>query len=153
MAYKVFVSYSTKDFPQVQALRAWLQVPDVECFVSEYSATPGAPLAATIEAAIRDCDLFVLLWSKSAAQSEWVPQEIGIARASNRTILPFVLEDGLELPGFIKQLRYVPAYRNPQDALRWLREQVLTQSMRHSQQQTLGIIALGALLLLLLKSE
>ena len=37
MAYKVFISYSTKDIPNVDALRAFLQFPDVECFVSEYA--------------------------------------------------------------------------------------------------------------------
>jgi hypothetical protein len=153
VAYKVFVSYSTKDFPSVDALRKWLQLPGVECFVSEYAVAPGVALAPAIQGAIRGCDLFVVLWSKSAAQSEWVPQEIGIAHGCGKPILPFVLEDGIALPGFIKDLRYVPAYRNVNEAMHWLREVVLTNSMKQSQQHALGILALGGLLLLLLKSE
>jgi len=153
LAYKVFLSYSTKDFPQVEALRAWLQLPQVECFVSEYAVTPGVPLAPAIQSALRACDLFVVLWSRNAAQSEWVPQEIGIAQGCGKPILPIVLEEGIGLPGFIKDLRYVPAYRNVNEAMHWLREFVLTSSMKHSQQQTLGALALGTLLLLLLKSK
>jgi hypothetical protein len=102
MAYKVFVSYSTKDIPNVDALRQFLQFPEVECFVSEYAVAPGAPIATITKGAILGCDLFVLLWSKNAMASEWVSQEIGIAHGNHKPILPFVLEQGLALPGFIK---------------------------------------------------
>jgi len=40
-----------------------------------------------------------LLWSKNAQASEWVSQEIGTAHGSQKPILPFVLEQGLALPG------------------------------------------------------
>jgi hypothetical protein len=112
MAYKVFISYSTNDIPNVDALRKLLQFPDVECFVSEYAVTPGAPLAPTIKNAIQTCDLFVVLWSKNALASEWVSQEIGIAHGGQKPILPFVLEKNLQLPGFIKELRYVAAFQD-----------------------------------------
>jgi len=52
MAYKVFVSYSTKDIPNVDALRQFLQFPEVECFVSEYTEAPGVPIATATKAAI-----------------------------------------------------------------------------------------------------
>src|SRR5690348_16883629 len=116
MPYKVFVSYSTTDIPDVNVLRASLQFPEVEVFVSEYAVAAGAPLAPTIQAALQGCDLFVLIWSKNAASSEWVPQEIGIAHGLKKLILPFVLEANVSLPGFISGLRYVPAYQNPQQA-------------------------------------
>ena len=150
MAYKVFVSYSTKDIPNVDALRGLLQFPDVECFVSEYAVTPGAPLAPTIKAAILSCDLFVVLWSKNALASEWVSQEIGIAHGCQKPILPFVLEQGLSLPGFIKELRYVAAFQNPQQAMYSLRETVMRNSLTKQNQQALGALALGGLVLLAL---
>jgi hypothetical protein len=150
MPYNVFVSYSTKDIPNVDQLRQSLQFPDVNCFVSEYAVKPGAPLAPTIKASILACDLFILLWSKSPAASEWVSQEIGIAHASQKPILPFVLEDGLPLPGFIKELRYVAAYQNPQQSLYQLRETVLKNSMTKQNQQSMAALAIGALLILAL---
>jgi hypothetical protein len=152
MPYNVFVSYSTKDIPDVNALRAALQFPEVQCFVSEYAVAAGAPLAPTIQAAIQNCDLFVLIWSKNAAASEWVPQEIGIAHGLKKPILPFVLEANVSLPGFISGLRYVAAHQNPQQATFMLREAVLRNSLvKQNQQNTLGMLALGGLLLLLFK--
>jgi hypothetical protein len=150
MAYKVFISYSTKDIPNVNALRASLQFPDVECFVSEYAVAPGAPIAATTKTAILACDLFVLLWSRNAQASEWVNQEIGIAHGNHKPILPFVLELGLALPGFIKELRYVAAYQNPQQAMSSLRETVLKNSTAKQNQQAIGALAIGGLVILAL---
>jgi hypothetical protein len=152
MPYNVFVSYSTKDIPDVNALRTALQFPEVQCFVSEYAVAAGAPLAPTIQAFIQNCDLFILIWSKNAAASEWVPQEIGIAHGRNKPILPFVLEPNVSLPGFISGLRYVAAYQNPQHAMNMLREAVLRNSLvKQNQQNTLGMLAVGGLLFLLLK--
>jgi hypothetical protein len=131
-------------------LKNWLQVPDVQVFVSEYSVAPGVPLAAAIQNAIRVCDLFILLWSKNAAASEWVPQEIGIARGSNKTILPFVLEKDLPLHGFIKDVRYVAAFQNPQQSAFALREIVLKNSLMKQNQQAMAALAVGGLLLLFL---
>lgn len=150
MAYKVFISYSTKDIPDANALRTFLQFPDVECFVSEYTIAPGAPIAQTTKTAILTCDLFVLLWSKNAIGSEWVSQEIGIAHGNNKPILPFVLEQGLALPGFIKELRYVAAFQNPQQSMYSLRETVLRNSLVKQNQQALGALAFGGLLILAL---
>jgi hypothetical protein len=41
MEYKAFLSYSTKDIPNVDALRGFLQFPDVECFGSESECECG----------------------------------------------------------------------------------------------------------------
>jgi hypothetical protein len=56
--------------------------------------------------------------------------------------------------GFIKDLRYVEAYENSQQAMNTLRETVLRNSLlKKNQQNTLAVIAIGALLLLLLKAK
>jgi hypothetical protein len=95
-----------------------------------------------------------VLWSRNAASSSWVPQEIGVAHGCKKPILPFVLEKGLPPDGFIKDLRYVAAYENPQQAMYTLRETVLRNSLlKKNQQNTLGAIAIGGLLLLLLKAK
>jgi len=91
-----------------------------------------------------------LLWSKNAQASEWVRQEIGTAHGSQKPILPFVLEQGLALPGFIKELRYVAAFQNPQQAMYSLRETVMKNSLVKQNRQALGPLALGGLVLLAL---
>ncbi|HXM97608.1 MAG TPA: toll/interleukin-1 receptor domain-containing protein [Candidatus Dormibacteraeota bacterium] len=108
------------------------------------------PIAATTKTAILVCDLFVLLCSKNALASEWVSQEIGIAHRNHKPILPFVLEQGLALPSFIKELRYVAAFQNPQQAMYSLRETVLKNSMAKQSQQAIGALAIGGLVILAL---
>jgi hypothetical protein len=73
---------------------------------------PSQVLNQQIELAIRNCDLFILLWSQDARASDYVPQEIGIAKGCNKVILPVVMEEGVSVPGFISDLKYLPAHRN-----------------------------------------
>jgi hypothetical protein len=89
----------------------------VNIFIAEHSVAVCQPLSETISQAIAECDLFVLLWSTNAKASEWVPQEIGKAHSLHKTILPLVFEEGLELPGFINGLKYLPVFRDPQVAM------------------------------------
>ena len=110
MAYEVFVSYSSIDLATASALRAWIERAGAQAFIAEYSVAPSEALAPKIEAAIRRCDLFVLLWSGNAAKSTWVPQEIGIARGLLKPILPIVLSEGTSPPAFIGELKYLPLY-------------------------------------------
>lgn len=153
MSFNVFISYSTKDLPTVEHVKRALAVPGVNVFIAEYSAEPGAPLAARIDAAIRTCNLFVLLWSRNSKESEWVPQEIGIARACSKQIVPIVMDKGLNLPGFIKDLKYAELHRGPEALMRWLRERVVAQAAAkakaESNSRTFATVAtIGALLLL-----
>lgn len=150
MAYKVFISYSTNDFPIVEHVRRLLTSPEVEVFIAEYSVTPSQQLDEKVLAAIKTCDLFVLLWSRNSKSSEWVPQEIGVARGLDKTILPIVLEDGLDLPAFIRDLKYLPAYRNPAESYLWLQQNILSRAQKQQQTTVLVLLGLGAALVLLL---
>ena len=141
MAYRVFVSYSTNDFPAVERVRRILSSPAVEIFIAEYSVAPGTPLSKEILDAIRSCDQFILLWSKNSRGSEWVTQEIGIARGQEKPILPIVLEHGLQLPAFISDLKYLDASQNADEAYLWLQHNVFQKVQK--QQQTNALIGLG----------
>ncbi len=141
MAFKVFISYSTKDLPKVNHIKNMLEHSSIEVFVAEYSLLPGQPLSEKIINAIKSCNLFILLWSSSARDSEWVPQEIGIAKSSVKTILPVVLEPNLSLPGFISNLKYLNVYQNPEKALEWLQTNVFRQA--EEQQKNEGLVWLG----------
>lgn len=153
MAYRVFVSYSTNDFPTVEHVRRLLASHEVEVFIAEYSVSPGQPLDDNIIAAIKACDLFVLLWSRNSKASEWVPQEIGIARGNDKTILPIVLEDGLNLPAFIRDLKYLPAYRNPSESFIWLQQNVFVRAQKRQQTNGLVLLGLGAVLVWLFSQK
>ena len=144
MAYKVFVSYSTNDFPIVEHIRRLLSNPEIEVFIAESSVAPSTPLSQTILDAIRTSDLFVLLWSRNSKASEWVPQEIGVARGQDKVILPIVLEQGLQLPAFIGDLKYLDASRNSAEAYLWLQQNIFQRfQSAQKQQQTSALILLG----------
>ncbi len=147
MALKVFISYSTKDLQTVDFVRSMLAGAPIEVFVAEYSVTAGTPLAPTIITAIKECDLFILLWSQHSRTSEWVPQEIGIAKAANKQIIPVVLQPNLPLPGFIGDLKYLDVPKNPQGAFTWLRDNLVAKGTEKQKQESAAWLAIGGALL------
>lgn len=158
--FKVFISYSTHDLKNVTELRQSLVGTGVKVFIAEHSVTASQPLSETISAAIAECDLFVLLWSANAKTSEWVPQEIGKAHSLNKTILPLVLEEGLNLPGFISGLKYLPVFRDSQAAMAQAQEFILgqfqakqTAARQKEQEQARNVFVLGGLLLWLFSQK
>ena len=70
----------------------------------------------------------------------WEPQADSALCFGTRTVLP----------GFIKELRYVAAFQNPQQAMYSLRETVLKNSMPKQNQQAIGALAIGGLVILAL---
>lgn len=141
MAYKVFISYSTKNLGIVQWAHTTLAQPGLtEVFAAEYSVAPSAVLNKEIIQAIRSCDLFVLLWTQEARASDYVPQEIGIAVDANKTILPVVMEDNLPVPGFISGLKYLPAHRNFEASFQWLTQFVRENATRQQNNQNLAAL-------------
>ncbi|TXT26400.1 MAG: TIR protein [Gallionellaceae bacterium] len=154
MNFKIFISYSTHDLDQVNLLRQQLANTPVTIFVAEHSVLPSQELPKEISKAIQDCDLFVVLWSENARDSDWVSQEIGRASALQKTILPLVLTEGLKLPGFIGNLKYIPVFSEPNLALSQAREIAIseynkkaTQQKEQEQKTTLFLMGVGALFL------
>jgi len=132
MTFKLFISYSTRDLPQVELLRQQLKGTSIDVFVAEHSVRPSEELAPKIGAAIANCDLFVLLWSENAKASEWVPQEIGRATALGKQILPLVLSDTVALPGFIQSLKYLPVHNDPAGSFQAARTMILEEYEKKS---------------------
>jgi hypothetical protein len=153
MAYKVFISYATKDLSivnQFQHMLTYASDASIEVYIAEYSALPGTVLDEDIIKAIEACDLFILFWSQHSKASEWVPQEIGIATHAKKTIMPVVLEPNLDLPGFIKKLKYLPAYKDPYYAMGWVRGHVFGQAREKQQKDGLAWLGIGAAVVWLL---
>jgi len=157
--YKIFVSYSTHDIEQVELLRQQLKGTPIDVFIAEHSVLPSEDLGQTISSAIEECDLFVVLWSQNAHNSGWVSQEIGRAGALNKTILPLVLTEGLSLPGFINNLKYIPVYHDPERAVITARELIANsynnkahmlakaEEKKQKDKEALALMGIGAFVL------
>ena len=156
MSFKVFVSYSTYDLAHVENLQQQLVGNPVELFVAEHSVSPSQDLAQSINTAIEECDLFVLVWSKNAQASPWVSQEIGKATALRKKILPLVLDEGMQLPGFIQNLKYLPVHEDPVGSLTRARNMIVKAYEERKQRESaeaqsekdkLALMGIGAFLL------
>src|SRR5882724_9354301 len=146
MAYNIFISYATKNMRIVDWTRAALAKPGMtEIFAAEYSVVPGQVLNEEIKAALRKCDLFLLLYSHEADASKYVQQEIGFAVSLNKTVRPIVMEANLPVPGFISDLKYLPAHENWDGSFERLKQFVDAESTRQNNNQKL--VALLAIIL------
>lgn len=121
--------------------------------MAETSIAAGETLDRTIVAAIKRCDVFVLLWSHHAKDSEWVPQEVGIAKAVDKPIIPIVLHESASPTGFLKGTKYLPLYTDPAKGLAWLQRHVFEQATKKEQQTGLVWLGLGAAFLWLLSQD
>jgi hypothetical protein len=70
-----------------------------------------------------------------------VPQEIGIAKGCNKVILPVVMEEGVPIPGFISNLKYLAAHKNWDGSFEWLAQFVRDNAGKLAQAKFLGGLA------------
>lgn len=132
MAYTVFVSHSMNqdDLGIVYDAARQAQAVGVEFYIAERDWQFGESLPDKIERAIRGCDHFVAFWTKGGAYSQFVNQEIGFARASEKPRV-YVVEKGQPVRGFDVDKEYVPLDReNAQEAIGTLNA-FLVEQMRH----------------------
>lgn len=92
-SYDVFISYSAKEFSEAEMLRGILEKNGIRCWMAPASIPGGSNYAKEIPAAIRNCKAFLLLLSKAAQESTWVPRELDLAVNARKVILPFMLEE------------------------------------------------------------
>lgn len=163
MALRTFLSYATPNAAVAQAVWERLRASQHEVFYADKTLPFGAKIPPVLAQRIKQCDVFVVLWSRAAKESDWVSQEIGIAHGSGRFIFPVVLEEGLKPPGFISDRRYLPAYRDLPQALAFLdsalrnRAQAMQQQAALRQKQeaekALALLGLGVIVLLAIGSS
>ncbi len=78
---KAFVSYSSKDRPEVLRRVQMLGMFDVDYFMDLLSLEPGERWEKGLYKNIDSCDVFLLFWSGNAKASKWVLQELEYALA------------------------------------------------------------------------
>ena len=93
MAYKVFISHSSRDQGLVISLANLLSKFGVEVFVAEWYLSLGEPLDIKVFGQIEKSDCVVALLTREGIRSKWVHEEIGYSLKSNRPIIPIVEKD------------------------------------------------------------
>lgn len=112
----VFLSYAKEDAALVHRVFQIFQRMELKPYAYEFFVEAGLILEEVIIQRINACKVFIPFLTFTGASSSWVNQEIGIARASNKFIIP-VLEEGVNLSqvGFIQFRIYIPFSRHNPD--------------------------------------
>lgn len=93
MGHDVFISYSTKNREAAMAICHMLEQNEIRCWMAPRNIPPGSDYGDVIEDAIKSCKSVIVLFSETAAQSQWVKGEINIAFEEQKTIIPFRLDE------------------------------------------------------------
>jgi len=96
---RIFFSYSTEEKNIVGELKTHLESLGFEVFLAHDDIEPCVEWQDEILKNLRRCDIFIPLFSKNFKKSDWTDQEIGIAVASDKFIIP--LQGDLAPYGFI----------------------------------------------------
>jgi len=116
MNFTVFISHSMKDANLVNTLFSYLKQSGIDAVTSQsFDPTLRRSIQEQIKDLIRRADCVLAFLTHSDKNRDTVYQEIGVARAYNMMIVPIV-ERGIDLPGSLKDLRYIVYDRdNPWD--------------------------------------
>ncbi|RKX69556.1 hypothetical protein DRP53_07830 [candidate division WOR-3 bacterium] len=155
MAYKVFISHSTRDRGLVITLANLLTKFGAEVFVAEWYLSPGEQLDKKVFSQIERADCMVVLLTRNGIRSNWVHQEIGYAIKMGKPIIPLV-EKGVSSGDLAalqgkEYIEYDPL--EPQEALSKAATYVKSLKLKKKEQERTLLIAGGILALILLLSE
>ena len=111
MTYKVFFCHSKEDTEFVQRICNILNNIYIECYIYEFFPKFGEYIPETIKNIIEDCRTVITLLTEEGVQSQWVNQEMGVAFALDKLIIPIV-EKNTEIKGFIELRHYIDYEKN-----------------------------------------
>ncbi len=89
----VFISYSTKDLDTANRINNFLKTNGISVWMAPGSIPAGSNYTKEIPRAIKACDVFILILSRNAIQSPWVPAEIENAYKKGKKIIPYAIEN------------------------------------------------------------
>ncbi|MBE5952417.1 MAG: TIR domain-containing protein [Lachnospiraceae bacterium] len=122
-AKKVFISYSSQNTETARKVRKTLDVNGISCWMAERSIDAGASYLKEIPKAIKECEIFLLLLSKEAQESDWISKELGMAISYKKEIIPFMIAQCELTDEYFFSLQNIQiyfAYANPEESLKEL---------------------------------
>jgi hypothetical protein len=106
VAFRVFISHSTKDPDIVQAVSDFVGGLGALSMVAELMISPGTWLEDKVKDMISKSDIVVALLTKDGVRSPWVISEMGIAIGMDKLVVP-LLEEGVDEPPTLKGKEYI----------------------------------------------
>lgn len=143
--YRVFTCYPQEHLDWATRLQGLLSDVGVEVFVAEHDVPPSDGLSDRISEAVKQCDLFALLWCGHANRSKYVHKELFLARSEEKKILPVALNPGVPLPDELGDTKYLDVSQDPEPQLQWLREFVQSQATSKARTNAIAVAFFGFL--------
>jgi hypothetical protein len=103
---RLFVSHSTQDNEWCRSLVAALKAAGNDVWYDEQGLTGGATWVETLQREVQARDVFVVVLTPEAWASPWVQEEVRLALATRRTILPVMLKP-TAVEGFLLTRQWV----------------------------------------------
>lgn len=92
MNHDVFISYSSQNKEAAQAMCHAMEQQGIRCWMAPRDIPYGAQYGDIIDEAIKACKAVVVLFSETAANSQWVNGELNVAFEEQKTIIPFRID-------------------------------------------------------------
>lgn len=122
MPFKFFITHSWKDMDFAKKLCDDLSRNGLDGFLDAHSIRPGDSIPSRIERGLKECDVYIPVFSPDAVKSDWCDWEIDMAITMNRTrkgrprIIP-VIAKPCDVPDRLMHLLYVDFVGRYDDAL------------------------------------
>lgn len=93
MNHEVFISYANADRTVADSLVERIEETGVRCWIAPRDEVPGLRYGDVIDEAVEQATVVIVLFSRSALESEWVNREVELAAALHKTIVPVRVDD------------------------------------------------------------
>lgn len=139
---KVFLSHATEDTSHVELVRRQIEAMGVDVYLAEHDSQPGKSIAAKIEAALKTSHILVVLITTHGLNSNYVHQEIGLARALQKPIIPVVdIHVDTNHLGILKEVEWLEVdFAQPAETLEKLTTSIQPFVMRQFQNMNVSIV-------------
>lgn len=128
MTHDVFISYSSKNKTTADAICHVLEENGIRCWIAPRDIAGGQKYGDVIDSAIKECKVFVLVFSEFSKISPWVECELNLAFTDRKIIIPFKI-DNSELEGEMRLMlnnkHWIDAFPNPEVKFKDIVEAVL----------------------------
>jgi hypothetical protein len=152
MSLNIFISYSTNDSDKIKpVLNQLSSIQDTKIFFADQTINPGDYINQIIINNIKNSDLFIIFYSESAIKSNYVQQEIGVAKSNNKIIIPILL-DSNKPTGMLEGINYINFCDQTKQQIEISRlyhfivHNVQSKKQRQGLLTVLGLLGLGYLL-------
>lgn len=101
-----FISYSSQEEAIARQVYSVLASQEVSVFLAPLSVRPGDSWSDEIQSQLRKSSWVVFLASRAACHSPYAQQEVGMAIALNKRVVPVVWDmSPSQLPGWLKDVQ------------------------------------------------